>query len=161
MKSVIFINSQPQRKAAILCRKGGVIQPNSTTNGIFRFSYNRACHRDSHSAVYRANESKQGEASRSRSHQASGIARKPIAQPTTANGFARATGGACDGPGAKGGSRPTSDPGGDTCSRSIQGNTRAAANPKRAPRPEGAATRQTNQTADQLGAIHGREIVRM
>jgi len=28
MKSVIFINSQSQRKAAILCRKAGVIQPN-------------------------------------------------------------------------------------------------------------------------------------
>ena len=37
----------------------------------------------------------------------------------------------------------------------------AAANPARASQAERAANRQTNQTADRLGAIHGRQIVRV
>src|SRR5262249_12600258 len=49
----------------------------------------------------------------------------------------------------------------DACDCRVQRNARAAANPTRALHTESAATRQTSQTADQLGAFYGCEIVRL
>src|SRR5262245_6420757 len=89
------------------------------------------------------------------------MARKRIAELAAANGFGCATPGTYGGARAKSGSRSTTDPSDDTCSRRIQGNVRAAANPTRARQIERAANRQTIQTPDRLGAIHGREIVRV